>query len=289
MSTFFPSFSPLLAFTACSSDSPARLRWVGEQAHAVEFSPDPEQLELLPRMVSPFLEAGLSVRFHTRYFQYELGHADQDQARRALDVHMRTLSAMAGLSESVVTVHTGLDPNQPVQFSRIVENLSRLVEFAEKLGITVCLENLRKGHSSEPRRILEWATASGSMITLDIGHALGAACVVEGRRTPEDFVELFSSRLFGVHIYGKEDEHGHHPIRPDRDMAVFDSIINKLLATQCTWWTVELQGMREAMSTRTMLEKALHERKGKNAAGWSANGSRENINRGEERSCTTSA
>jgi len=230
------------------------LRWVEKHAHAVEFSPDPEQLALLPRMVSPFLETGLSVRFHTRYFRYEIGHADRHKAEVALDVHMRTLSAMAGLGGSVVTVHTGLDPDQSVQFSRIVENLSRLVEYADNLGITVCLENLRQGHSSEPHNVVEWATASGAMITLDIGHTLGAECVRNGRFAPKDFVELFSTRLHEAHVYGKEDFRGHHPIT---DMQPIESVIEKLLRTRCAWWTVELQEPAEAISTRGLLEAAL--------------------------------
>ncbi len=248
--SFFPHV-PTLAFTASSVDSPARLRWVCEHAHAVEFSPDPEQLDSLPRMVGPFLEAGLSVRFHTRYFQYELGHADRDQARAALDKHKRTLSAMAGLGEPVVTVHTGLDPTQPVRVSRIVENLSRLVEFAEKLGITVSLENLRRGHSSDPGNVMAWASASGAMITLDIGHALGSDGVQCGRYRAEEFVDLFGPRLLEAHVYAREDAQGHHPIT---DMAPVEAVIEKLLQTQCTWWTVELQAPADALATRTLLE-----------------------------------
>ncbi len=267
MPTSIPPFSPTLAFTASSADAPARLRWVGEYAYAVEFSPDPEQLALLPRKVSPFLKAGLSVRFHTRYFRYEIGHADRHKAEVALKVHMRTLAAMAGLGGSVVTVHTGLDPDQPVLFSRIVENLSRLVAFAETLGITVCLENLRKGHSSDPRSILEWATASGAMITLDIGHALGAQCVQSGEYAPEDFVELFNSRLFEAHVYGREDAQGHHPIT---DVKPIEPVLDMLLRSKCAWWTVELQEPAEAIGTRRLLEEVLRRKGQTNVAGMTS-------------------
>lgn len=245
---------PTLAFTAGSADSSARLRWIGRHAHAVEFSPDPEKLDCLPHLITPFLEAQLPVRFHTRYFRYELGHADLARACGALEAHMKTLAAMAAVGGSVVTVHTGLDPDQPVLFSRIVENLSRLVELAEKLGITVCLENLRRGHSSDPRNILEWAEASGAMITLDIGHALGAQCVQRGEYTPEDFVEIFNCRLFEAHVYGREDAHGHHPIT---DVKPFAPVLEMLLQSKCAWWTVELQEPADAFSTRSLLEDML--------------------------------
>ncbi len=250
----FSTTAPTLAFTASSPDASSRLRWVSEHAYAVEFSPDPERPDLLPQMVQPFLQADLSVRFHTRYFQYELGHADKHRARTALDVHMQTLSAMTGLGEPVVTVHTGLDPTQPVSFSRIAGNLSRLVEYARELNITVCLENLRRGHSSDPRNVMAWAEASGAMITLDIGHALGSDCVLSGRHRAEEFVDLFSPRLFEAHVYAREDAYGHHPIT---DMAPVEAIIKKLLQTQCTWWTVELQDPDEALSTRSLIEETL--------------------------------
>lgn len=260
MLVIHPTAAPTLAFTASYTDSPARLRWIREHAHAVEFSPNPRQPDHTPRMLHAFLDAGLPVRFHTRYFGYELGHADNRLAGIALDVHVKTLSTAVALGEPVVTVHTGLDPAQPVVFSRIVDNLSRLVDHAGELGITICLENLRKGHSSDPLKVMEWAEASGAMITFDVGHALGAECVRSGRHSPEDFVEMFGPRLLGVHIYGKEDAGGHHPIK---DMSAFEPIIEKLLQTRCSWWTVELQDPDEALHSRALIENALHARFGK--------------------------
>ncbi|WP_161946318.1 sugar phosphate isomerase/epimerase family protein [Desulfonatronum thiosulfatophilum] len=257
MNSIYCPCPPTLAFTAASPDCAARLQWVSENAVAVEFSPDPERLDLLPEIILPFRQAGLPIRFHTRYFQYELGHADPSLASAALEVHQRSLVAMAGLSEPVVTVHSGLNPDQPVHMPTLVDNLSRLVEFAGKLGMIVCLENLRTGHSSDPRNIASWAAAAGAMITLDIGHALGSASVQSGSCTVEDFVDLFAHRLWEVHIYGREDESGHHPID---DMEPFEPIIARLLETRCSWWTVELQDADAARNTREMIRRSLQSR-----------------------------
>ncbi|WP_158269668.1 sugar phosphate isomerase/epimerase [Desulfonatronum sp. SC1] len=245
---------PALAFTADASDPASRLRWVSEQAEAVEFSPDPERLDRLPEMVRPFLTAGLSVRYHTRYFEHELGHADPVRAGQALEAHVRTLRAMSGLGEPAVTVHTGLDPHQPAHEPTFVENLARLVECGRGLGIKVCLENLRRGPSSDPANVLRWAKASGAMITLDVGHALGSEAALSGRCPAERFVDIFADRLFAVHIYGREDDQGHHPIE---DVAPFRPFIVKLARTGCAWWTIELQSPAHAQDTRALLLKEL--------------------------------
>jgi sugar phosphate isomerase/epimerase len=243
-----------LAFSADHPDSRARLSWVGTNAYAVEYSPDPERLDLLPEAVSPFLKTDIPVRFHARYFRYEIGHADRHEADRALEIHKNTLKTIHDLGQSVITVHTGLGLDVPVTEERIVENLSRLVELAGRLGITVCLENLRRGHASDPRKIIEWTNLSGAMVTLDTGHAMGCPMVLNRRMSAHRIAELFASRIFQVHIYGHEDHAGHHPIL---NIDPLKPLINSLLHTECRWWTIELHDPDQAMSTRDIIEDYL--------------------------------
>jgi len=245
---------PILAFTADHSDSVSRLEWAAKNSYALEFSPDPLRPDLLPGSVLPFLRRDIPVRFHTRYFGWEMGHADRHEADKALEVHLETLKRMQGLSEPVITVHTGLSPGIPVREKHIVDNLSRLVEYAARLGITVCLENLRLGHASDPHNIINWAKASGAGITMDLGHALGCSMVLDSEITPLEIADLFDSRIYGVHIYGREDERGHHPIM---DLKPFHALINRLLQTGCGWWTVELNDPEDAAATRNMIEDYL--------------------------------
>lgn len=245
---------PILAFTADYSDSASRLEWAAKNSHGLEFSPDPLNLDLLSESVLPFLRRDIPVRFHTRYFGWEMGHADRHEAAKALEVHMETIRKMHGLGDPVVTVHTGLGPAVPVRESHIRDNLSRLVEFAGKKGITVSLENLRLGHGSDPYKILEWAEASGAMITMDTGHARGCSMVRNSRITLKDMVDLFDSRLFELHIYGREDHRGHRPIK---DITPLQEMLARLLQTGCPWWTIELQDLHEAMSSRSILERYL--------------------------------
>ena len=244
----------ILAYTSGHLDHPSRLRWAVENAFAVEYSPDPERLDLLPEKIQPFISAGIPLRFHARYPGYELGHADSREARKALEVHIRTLKKIRGPGEQTITVHTGLDPDIPVVEANIIDNLSRLVEFASKHNITVCLENMRKGHAGNPYNVLKWSLASGAMITFDTGHAFGCSMVLDSLISPLDFVDLFNSRIFEVHIYGKEDEKGHHPIE---DIKPFEPLIDRLLQIDCRWWTVELHDPDEACSALSMIKAYL--------------------------------
>ncbi|MFO7727421.1 MAG: TIM barrel protein [Desulfonatronovibrio sp.] len=240
-----------LAFSANFPDSWSRFQWARQNAYALEYSPDPHGLDLLPGVIRPFIDSDIPVRFHTRYFQYELGHADKYLARKALEAHIKSLKAMHGYGESAVTVHTGLLPECPVKEEHILENLSRLVERAHRLGMTICLENMRIGHGADPFKVFERAEKSGAMITLDVGHARGCAMVMDKQITFTEIVDLFESRLYEVHVYGREDEQGHHPIT---DIEPLAGVLGRLLQTDCTWWTIELSNQEEAMATRNLLE-----------------------------------
>jgi sugar phosphate isomerase/epimerase len=236
---------------------PDRLAWIAENGFALEYSPNPEVFETLPAHVDPLLKAGVPVRYHGFFPRYELGHADAETAERALGVHVAALEAMHGRGEQVITVHVGLKREVPLDPDRVVTNLSRLVERARDLGITVCLENLRRGPTSDPETVVEWARQSGAMITLDVGHAVSCQRVQEGALTPLDFVELFTDRLHEAHVYEREEDRHY----PPRDMSVLGPIVDRLLETHCTWWTIELNDYDEALATRSLLLDYLHQTK----------------------------
>jgi sugar phosphate isomerase/epimerase len=240
---------PVIALSAKSHTYPQRLNWIAEHGFALEYAPDPEAFHILPQRLAPFLEAGILVRYHGFFPGYEFAHADREVARRGLEVHLSALEAIHGRGEQVITVHVGLRRQDPLDLGRAVDNLSRLVRRGSELGITVCLENLRRGPTSHPETVVEWATASGAMITLDIGHAVSCRRVQEGELTPLDFVEAFSTRLAEVHMYEQERDRHY----PPQDMSLLGPIVDRLLETQCAWWTIELDDPAEALATRAML------------------------------------
>jgi sugar phosphate isomerase/epimerase len=240
---------PIIALSAKWFHFPDRFRWIVDNDLALEYSPNPDDLGALPQHVTPLLSAGLPVRFHGFFPDHDIGHRDADLAEHGLRLHLAALNAMRDYGEPVITVHIGLRKDVPIDTDRALDNLCRLVEHAHDAGITVCLENLRRGPTSHPENVIAWARKAGAMITLDIGHAVSCQRVKDGDLTPVDFVRMFSERLYEVHMYERE-EGRHHP---PQDMTILGPIVDRLLTTRCTWWTIELEDYAEALFTRWLL------------------------------------
>lgn len=240
---------PVLALPADGPSFPQRVEWAADHGLAITYTPDPDALDLLPDHVGLSVRSGVPVRYHGFFPGYEIGDRDSTAAERALRVHLRTLESIRGYGEPVITFHIGLDAGIPLDTHRAVENLGLLVEHGRRLGVTVCIENLRRGVSSDPETIRRWAAATGAGITFDIGHAAGSERVTPGGLSPEDFVGLFRDHLAEVHFYEKETDRHLAP----RNMEALGPVVDRLLGTACRWWTIELQEPGEVLSTRALL------------------------------------
>ncbi|MFH1640303.1 MAG: TIM barrel protein [Chloroflexota bacterium] len=242
-----------IALTARWQTFPDRFRWILDNGFALEYSANPESLDLLPQHVDSFLEYGVPVRYHALFPGYEIGHEDETIAERATLVHMETLKALQNRVEAVITLHVGFNPRDKLIPERIVANLSKIVALGKNLGVTVCLENLRRGLTSNPENVLKWASAAGAMITLDIGHAVSCELVQKGELKVTDFVDMFAPRLFEAHMYERETDRHH----PPKDLSVIGPVVERLLTTKCHWWTIELDDYEEALDTRKLLRDFL--------------------------------
>jgi sugar phosphate isomerase/epimerase len=245
---------PVIALSVHWHTYPTRLEWAVDQGFAIEYSPNPLAFDLLPVHLGAAIEAGVAVRHHGFFPRHEIGHVDAAIAEQAVRVHISALEAMQGLGEQVITIHIGLSSEAPLDPGRAVANLSRVVAHAHGLGITVCLENLRRGPTSDPETVVAWARESGAMITLDVGHAVSCRRVQSKELSPVDFVDVFADRLWEAHMYERETDRHY----PPRDMAVLGPIVDRLLTTSCGWWTVELSDDDEALATRALLVDYLH-------------------------------
>ena len=238
-----------IALTAKWAAYPERLRWIAAHGFALEYAPDPEALHTLGEQLAPYASAGIPIRYHGFLPGYEIGHSDAELAEHGVGAHIAALDAMRGLGEQVITFHVGLSSKVPIDTTRAIENLTRVVEYGWGLGITVCLENLRRGPTSDPRNVIRWAEASGAMTTLDIGHAMESEIVKSGEMAILDFVEVMAPRLQEVHMYERETDRHH----PPKDMRALGPIVDRLINTECDWWTIELDEYDEALETRRLL------------------------------------
>lgn len=228
---------------------PKRFEWLAEHGFALEYTAGLNALHLLAEHTRAYAEAGIPVRYHGFFPDHEFGHRDPDVATVATSIHEDLLRHIHQTQGQVVTFHVGLNRTIPIDPGRAADNLARLVACGRELDITVCLENLRRGPTSDPETVLEWARRSGASITLDVGHAVSAARVERGEISVLDFIDMFSERLVEVHMYGKESDR-HYPIEREEQIA---SVVQRLLRTKCNWWTIELDDYEEALTTRAIL------------------------------------
>ena len=240
---------PTIALSAKWQTYPDRFYWLKENGFALEYSPNPEALKTLPEHIGPFIHSGIPVRYHAFLPGCEIGHSDSEIRETAMHTHLATLEAIHGYGQPVITVHIGLSPLDKIEPVAAVENLSRLVERASDLGIAICLENLRRGPTSNPEILTDWARKSGAMITFDVGHAISSQRVQNGELSALDFLDRVIDRLQEVHMYELETDRHY----PPHDMSVLGPIIDRLLKTECSWWTLELDDPVEALATRDLL------------------------------------
>jgi len=240
---------PTIAISAKWQTYPDRFHWLRENDFALEYSPNPEELGSLHEHIDSFLQSGTPVRYHAFFPGYEIGHHNTDIRDSAMRFHLAALEAIHRHVEQVITVHIGLNPEDKIEPAAAIENLSSLVELGRDLNITVCLENLRRGPTSHPENLINWARHSGAMITFDVGHAVSSQRVQSGELSTLDFLDSVSDRLCEVHMYERETDRHY----PPRDMSVLGPIVDRLLETECKWWTIELDEPAEALATRELL------------------------------------
>lgn len=241
---------------------PNRFDWVVENGFAMAYTPDGLRPELTRTHIEPYLTTGASVRHHGYFPGFELGNADHLFAEQALSLHLKNVDAMVGLGDQVMTVHVGLVPDIVLDQHHVIHNLRRLVEYAAKRGITISLENLRFGPTSNPETMLKWSKESGASITLDVGHAVSCDRVRKGDLSVPQIVEMFRHKLEEVHFYESETDTHHAP----NDMSILGPIVDSLLETECRWWTIELNSYDDVLNTRKLISKYLVEHSAQIAA-----------------------
>lgn len=246
----------IIAITAKWIQYPERMSWILEHGLALEYTPNPEALDAMAGHISGFVTESKPVRFHGQFPGYEFGHADARAADGGLQLHMKALEAISKYDKAVITIHIGLNPKDPIDPERAVDNLAALVRRGRELGITVCLENLRRGITSDPKLLAKWARDAGAMITFDAGHASGCRDVLDGELGVTDYMAPLLPLVHEAHVYEIETDRHY----PPRDMNRLGPVLDRLLATECRWWTIELESRDEALATHQLLRDYLRAR-----------------------------
>lgn len=236
----------IIAGSAKWSHGCQRLDWLHAHDFAIEFTPDPENIEGQALLIWPYIQKGHPIRFHGFLPGYEIGDAQPEAAQRALERHKAMVDAVLQYPEPVITCHIGLTRGRRISAKHAVANLTALVEYAAERGVTITLENLKQGPTATPERHIRWASMAGAKITLDLGHALSSS------EAPgvsiEAYIDWVADRLVEVHFYEKETDRHYAP----KDMQILGPVVDRLAQTDCRWWTIELENQLEMETTRRM-------------------------------------
>ena len=124
--------------------------------------------------------------------------------------------------------------------------------------MTICLENLRWGLTSEPAHFIELVEAADTAVTLDVGHAVSSETAHAGATTGAEFARMLAPRIVGAHVYDREDPHHIAPTDLER---IGDTLSVLLDETACRWWVIELFSADEIRPTRELLLEFLRTRR----------------------------
>lgn len=232
---------------------PERFDWIAANGFGMAYTPEAMQLHRTEQHTASYLEKGIPIRYHGFFPGFEIGDADGKRAAKALTLHKKALDVIHGVGEQLMTVHVGLVPSIALDYQHVVDNLCRLADYAHAKGITICLENLRTGLTSNPETVVELAEKCNTSITLDVGHAVSCDRVVAGSVNVVEIVEMFAHALEEVHFYEYETDTHYAP----KDMSILGPIVDALCATECTWWTIELNCYEDILNTRRLVGEYL--------------------------------
>ncbi len=213
---------------------------------------DPKELSMVVRALKDF-----EVRFHARFFGVDLAYDDQ-RCEASMKVFRSATDLAASSGRSYLTIHIGLGHSSmdSLSWQKAMENLAVLADYGAERGVSICLENLATGWTSDPDLFHRLIGPSKAYVTLDIGHAHAA-----GGGLDTIFRRLFfqnMERIAGAHIYHTEvDGLGHVPPCDIHDIG---ARLDMLSLCRCRWWVIELFTPHEVLQAKQLLEEYLEKR-----------------------------
>ncbi len=212
-------------------------------------------------ILNGFRSVGPLCSLHAPYTDLEIGHRDAEYAAAALRILREYVDVAAELPAHHLNLHVASHALAPEERSwdNLVRNLTALLEYAERRGTLVTVENLRHGLTSEPETFAALVRATGAPVTFDLGHAHGSAWVQQGRGSVVEFLRSIPTRIVAGHLYLTETGDSHVPPSQVADVA---AALDGLRAAGCDWWVLELHTRETLEQTRRVVDQYL--------AGWRA-------------------
>ena len=203
------------------------------------------------KLKETFNTYGLKIFYHSPFWDQAIGSTKEAIRRNTFNTLEMYLDFLEDLDGSYLVIHAGVSDTECPE-ENIVEDLQRLVDIAESKHITLCVENLRFGLSSDPHRLRQLAEESGSRIVFDLGHANSCSWIEDEKRSSKDFLRIIENKVVGAHVYLKEEGGRHHPFREiDEVKETLDELIN---IVGVVWWTIELPSIEDVIMQKLILD-----------------------------------
>jgi sugar phosphate isomerase/epimerase len=162
------------------------------------------------RLGDALKKAGRSYTFHAPYMDLAPGGVDS-KVRRATQERLEHVLHLADLIRPVIVVfHPEYEQWRhgeafDLWLQGSVEMWSPLVKVAERIGVTLALENVFEQGPDTIKRLLEKINSSRCGFCFDTGH-----CLVFSKKNWKEWIEVLGSRLVEVHLHdnaGEADQH----------------------------------------------------------------------------------
>lgn len=218
------------------------------------FDPCLPEREFLTRMQ---LLSDFQLRYHCRFFGVDIAYTDK-RGDDSLEMMKHTVEQVALAGGKHMTIHSGLgNPfGEGIDGSRLIDNLSVLIAYGNRLGVAVALENLMTPLTNDPRRFQRIVSESDAFVTVDIGHAQGISKPHNELNICSEYVIPNKEKLLNAHIYNTELE-GYGHVAPTSLSDISSRLDLLSLAESCDWWVIELMNPEEVLSTRDFLRDYL--------------------------------
>lgn len=194
------------------------------------------------------------IRYHCPLAKFEIAHINPYISRNSVKLLKKCIDMIKHFDARYLTLHIGgASTIEELSWDDALRNLSDLVEYGHNHGITVCLENLKSGWTSDPILFLKLVQKSGAKVTFDIGHANSSVYAVSNHASCVDFLSEVSEYVINAHVYEAEDP---YHIAPE-NLDIIKPALKALIKTSCDWWVVELEEPESIENTRFLLEEFL--------------------------------
>lgn len=205
--------------------------------------------------IKSILQKSGEVRFHLPYGFWDIADMDELVWSNTHSYYLRLFSSIRHIGSNTAVLHIGNTLNTNPQLA--IKKLTDLALEAKMYNVSLCLENLTHGLSSDMSFLKECMEIENVYFCLDIGHAEYMRRKF-GNKIFDDICQI-KDKILHAHVYAYEDDNMNHI--PFTETSLENNIwFPFLLDTKCDWYTMELDKIQDQIDQKKLIESFLANR-----------------------------